>query len=667
MAVGLAFLANGAAGLAATPTVRRVPARRVSKVRRPAKRLVPNSLVAFKEAIAKIQAPAAERVQAEAVFKKLPGAAQRTVVAVLNPTYARQVRLPAPRKAAIIQFPGGIIQLIKPTINSVYPDEGTQGNFAIVTGSFLTSDCKVYIGAHPKATTYIYGMLLFTVPAGEAFGAKQITVKNMKSGKASQSVNWKVVAPRNYRGRHGWSFPNFGTPSISWAVYRNYFGADEVEYANGSHRPAAQAWYDSKYYKIGAGGDCYGMSMRSVRARRQDWRGNYSGWWPGHKQPTVWDYAKVDPQIVDSIRWDQGGQLCAQSAALINDRYNNQSHDQAYAFISAALSTGTSFKQPMLGMWSGFGGHAVVAYKIKTEGANKRIYLYDNNKPYRETVFDDANSIATVNGGNFSYGGYNKMIAFRFDEMSFANPQLPAAAAGSMSGLSAGLTVITCDDPQAVKNIVDEKGRSFFGRGAQRIPNSSRFIPMTGGRVPADFPAIFLFNASKGKTLTVDLQSNREAKIRSFFPGRVNTLVAKAGRVRFSKLNDAAHTMDIINPDSMKPKSLEMISVLPGRNERLFQLAPKSALGKDTLQFGIEPQTKNGVFIRNGNAVAPTFDLKIQNFTPQGVQQKNFLKLQVPKAQSATFKVGNMGALGSQKLMRGLQKPSIRKIRPIKR
>jgi len=669
------YLALGLAAALAVPAPSEAATRRVTTAR-PSKQLTPrpvarrtvklSRLGTYESLTKNLQATAAERAANDAAFKQLPAEHQDQVLAAVQPAYAMQVELAKPKTALKFDIAGKIVQLAPPAISRIYPDEGERGKVAVVQGTLFNGNCVVNFNGVERSTSYVWGLLVFEVPSNTPLGNRPLFVKDKARNKVSGTVQFKIVAPRGYRGVHGWKFANFGTPTISWAVFRDYFGANEVEYGNGTHRPAAQAWYDSSYKGIGAGGDCYGMSMRSIRTRRNDWRGNYSSWWPAHKEDRVWDYAKTN-EVVESVRWDQGGQLCAQAAAIINDRWNNQSANAAFTLIKNAIAAGGSNNQPIMGMWRvpNGGGHAVVAYKVEEVGNDQKIVLWDNNKPYSETEANDNNSLAHVykNTNSFTYGNYNKLASFKYSELNYADPNLPASAAGGM-GLADDTVVVVCEDPNAVKQLTDEKGRTFFAGGKEntnsktRIADAMRFVPLTGGELPADYPAIFIFNKAKNKSITVELNAGADTNLRSFGKGRVAEVQAKKGKVLFDKLLTPAASVGIIDPTFTQPKKVGLIEVQADGAEQVFEVMPKGALGKKALHVGFDKGLQGITIDNKDGASTSQFDLKIKAFSKTGaLQEKLQQNLDVPAGKKGLLKISNFSNLGAQQLKMNLLVP----------
>jgi hypothetical protein len=223
------------------------------------------------------------------------------------------------------------------------------------------------------------------------------------------------------------------------------------------------------------------------------------------------------------------------------------------------------------------------------------------------------------------------MIAFTFNEMNPADPNLPANAAGDMNSLSAGTTIITCSKDGAIKQIRDERGRILLSPDGKLnrnkstvIPNATVFIPYTanslrkarGSQGEAQLP-IYIFNHSKGKNLIVDFASSTDVAIQSFSRGTVNIVNARSGRFALANILKPEHTLDIINPDSMKPTSLKVIRTRQDRSEEVFDITPKGKLPSKTLKLGLD-KSGSGLVVGNSGQVGLNLSVLPRQFSASG-------------------------------------------------
>jgi hypothetical protein len=615
--------------------------------------------------LTRVGASAELRSSAISQFGKLPVELQSAVLA--------RLQTGAPIKAALVpsavgtKVPIEIIRslLYSPSIADIIPAKAGWHEWVQVRGTLFTADCVVKFDKVEQPTTRYLDGLWFKVPSlysdvGKTFG---VSVLDKATKLEGLPVDFPVIAPREYRGVSGWQFPNFSSGDLSWAIFRDYFTQPAVEYAPGKPRQSAWNWYLSTYKGIAHGGDCFGMSVRSVRTRRKDFSGLWASWWPSHTQARVWDYLWVDPQIGDSIREDQGGQLSREVASLIDDRWNHQSHFAAANMIWSAIGSGDSNKQPIVCMWIGNNyGHAVVCYGIAYGQSKYHLSLYDNNKPYTE-MGNPADSIAYVGGyggGWFSYfygpnwPAANKMIVLLYNEIALSPPHLPAEAGGTTGTTGTGMdcTIAAFDSQNAVQQITDESGHTFFANGqentnsATRIPDSMRFIPLTGGKLPYDGPAIFIFNRSVGKSLTFDTVGTAPGNARIFSPGSVTALNLRSGQFSLRNIMQQTQELNLNSPNLMQLQSVEMISVQPDRSERVFQMKDFRNLTPGTLKFSLSPTLDS----LNASGIPAKFALAIQGQSSAGIRSATMPDVAIPAGRMAAIKVPDFRTLQDSSL-----------------
>ncbi|MEN6644981.1 MAG: hypothetical protein ABFE08_21280 [Armatimonadia bacterium] len=544
-------------------------------------------------------------------------------------------------------------ELLKFRIWTLWPAEGTSPDHWVVADGVLF-DSSVTIKLNGADTpSYWLGYddnflpdgVAFKMPASSALGST-IQVTAHKGTTASDPVPYKVVAPRGYRGWYGWKFANFGDSTIPWQMYRDFFGASAVEYGNGTHKPSAQTWYDSAYKGVGGGGNCYGMSVSSLRHRQSGITTFWNSWFtnPANKQTYVWFYPWAT-ETKQTVQEDQGGQLSAEMASYINTYYNSQTHKDV--FNRVASLTGGSGPKPVLGMWSGNGGHAIVPYGTKIVGNDYQMTTYDNNAPYAETETGGPDkSLAHVNWTNssFSYGGYIKAVCMSYAEC-LTPPHLPAAAAGTMGAVANGTTICVLAPGTEVTQITDENGRRFFAANgtpelapANRISNSMRFIPLTGAPQTANDPLIFIFGNSQGKSLTFDLRGRGLKNLSVFQPGTVMTTDFQgAGQIRLANILTPTRELNLPNPAQLRPTQVRVIQSL-AIGDRAFDLLNLQNLGPQGLR--VLPAV-DGSALEVQSALPVQFDLQVAGPQGQGMQQVTFPGVVTQAATRAVLQPAN--------------------------
>ncbi len=621
--------------------------------------------------------PADKQSAALAKFRSLPPSLQQDLFGAMDEKAAIQIGtpvelLPRHKYAKLIRVRPGI-RLLR-FISGFFPDAGSPGSWAYVFGMPWSDACQVVFDGTPLDTHYLGfdfeffpNSLAFTVPAG-ATKAADHDVKVIWPGTTNQTAvkQYRIVAPRGYRGYWGWKFANFSDPTIPWAAYRDFFGQSAVEYGDGTHRPAAQAWYNSTYKGVGGGGNCYGMSVSSLRERNDNIGGLHSAWFAANLETYVWPYPWLT-QTKETVQEYQGGQLSAEMAAQINHYYNHQSHRQAWERVRDLVLTFSN--RPVIGFWfSGGGGHATVPYRTEVVGDAHRIIMYDNNNPYAENETSGADpNVATVGwaANSFSYGTGNKMICMSYQECT--QPQhLPTAAVGGGMGMMAAVF----EGGAQVTQIQDAQGRRFFNadgsintNAATRIPDSMKFEPLTGGPLPAGYPGIYLFNQSQGKDLTFNVQGGGEKTLSMFMAGDVLQVNFNGqGEIRCNKILTNTRTLAIPNPSVLRPTSIRCIKVLAV--DRSFLLNNFRNLGPASL---IMRPTANGNSLNVESQGAVQFDLQTATFAAGQAQQGLFNNIGLATNQIGVLQPANWNALATTQLnlqIRNLQtKQPIRSIK----
>lgn len=566
---------------------------------------------------------------------------------------------------------------LRPTITMIWPTSGGNPNeFSIVFGARITADIRVLWDGVEQPTSYcgpevefFPNTVGFRVPAGTPLGTNHtVKLRNIVSNAESNDFTYRVVAPRGYRGIYGWQFSNFGDPLIPWAMYRDFFGASAVEYSGGTHRPAAQAWYDSAYKGVGNGGNCYGMSNSSLRLRNGNMTTYHQSWFTTNPQDYTWLYPWCT-QTKQTVQEDQGGQLSAEMAATINDYWNHQDHKTAWTRINNLVSEATN--RPVIGFWYvGHWGHAVVGYKTSISGSQRRIIWYDNNEPYSETESggtDKSWAYVDWNNNSFhanSYATANKMVCLSYAEC-MRPPHLPTEAGGP--GASTTGTVVAVVEGGQVEQIQDENGRRFYAApGVEntdpntRLPEAMRYLPAQAAGQEYQGPAIFIFNRANNKSLTFTVAGGGQKSLSFFQPGNVFvTDFAGQGQLRFGRLLTPQRTLELPNPAALQPSQVRLIHVLAA--DRVLELQNLN-LGNQPASIGMADD--NNLQVQTG--AAARFDLRLETFANNAVGQRLYRGIATEAASRALLTPQNWNALGTTALqlnLRNLNNQPIRQLR----
>jgi len=566
--------------------------------------------------------PQAKQTAAVARFRQLPSGLQKDLLSAVSDKWATKANMPVRLLPKYTIAPKYVIKpkFIFFLISDIWPDKGTPGCYAYVFGMPFNDNCKVVFDG-TQLTTYYLGFgveffpnsLAFEIPSNATIGTNhQVKIRNISTNRETAAVDYRIIAPRGYRGYWGWQFHNFSAAVIPWHLYRDFFGANAVEYSNGTHRPSAQAWYDSTYKGVGGGGNCYGMTVSSLRARTFNITTYHQSWFAANHQPYTWNYP-WQTQTKETAQEDQGGQLSAEMAYYITHYYHNQSHLQAWQRANNLTNNFSDYAN--LCFWGSGWGHSVVGYGTYIEGTRRYIQMYDNNAPYTETETGGPHkslSYVDSTNGSYHYPGTSayKMICLSYSEC-IQTPHLPASATGS----AMNTTVATVNGGN-VTQIQDQNGRTLFNADgtentnpATRIPDAIKFIPFTG-TTPANYPDTFIFNNSNGKNLTFTIAGTGSKTFRMFMAGDVfRANFNGQGQVIMNKILTNTRSLEIPAPGALKPISIRCIKVMAA--DRVFDVTNFRNLGNQKLL--ILPAA-NGSSLNVETGSAAQFNLQLQTF-----------------------------------------------------
>ncbi len=613
---------------------------------------------------------------AAALFKALPTDLQATIIVTLDEDHARIAR---GETLAIARMKPEIINQIAKArlffISTIWPQEGSVGGWSYAFGRGFGENCVVHLNGAPIESHYL-GMgieffpnsMAFKIPQNTTRGQEhQIHVRDTQTGKDTSVCSYMVVAPRGYRGHHGWQFSNFSRASIDWKLYAHYFGASNVEYADGTHRPAAQAWYNSAYTLAGSGGNCYGMSVSSLRLKNRQFDHMFHA---GHFQnaPTAqtfgWWY-EWDATTRETVQQQQGAWYTQEVLDVYVNLRNNQTPRQVFTRAEALVGHATN--RPVLVYWAPNWGHAVCPYATEVDGNTRRIICYDNNNPYQrnETGAIDPD-VATVNwsANTFSRGTATTAQLFSYEECTPPNPHLPGAEYG---GPGQDTVVAVFNNSTSVQQITDENGRVFFNPDGSfnenpetRIPLSAYLPPLVqrpqprvlqrgpvgrlelgGLQPPANAPHIFVFGNAVGKSLTFNAAGQGGRQVDLFSNGRVFTLqFTGAGEIQFENLLQLP-TMRLHNAQALAPTQAQFIrSTTAG--DRAFVLTNLRNLNAQQLQLLPNAQ---GTELEVTGPPTLQFNLNLLGPVGQGMQQASFADLALQAGAKANLTPLNWGAL----------------------
>lgn len=554
--------------------------------------------------------------------------------------------------------------LLKIRLDELWPAQGTPGQWSFAMGAGFSANCKVRMDGTQLETNYMpYDeffprSLAFKIPAGTARGTNHnIDVINTANSETTAVLSYRIVAPRSYRGYFGWQFANFGDPTIPWNMYRNYFGAANVEYANGTHRPGAQSFYDSAYKGAGGGGNCFGMSVSSLRYKNGQMPSFWQGWFANaaNHQSYLWWYP-WRTETKQTVQEYQGAWYTQEILDAHTSLYNSQSPRDLYTRAQTLIASPTN--KPVLVVWGTGWGHAVVPYKTEAVGDDRRIIVWDNNNPYRENESGsvDPNMAHVAYAANtFAYGSAPKGVMMSYNEVAPAVPHLPGAEYG---GPGSSTAVVILSEGTKADQITDQAGRRFFNADGTpnqdpntRIPNSMQVFPLVDGpppSIPNSYPGIFVFRQAQGLSLNFALAKSPGAKRFNLYTnGRVFSLQANgAGQIQAQNLLQPGQALAVPNPEALQPFAFDIMRT-QGAGDRVFELRNPRNLGTEQLRFNLAP---DGSSLELQGGKGSQFDINVRGLVGQGEQQIRFGGLIVQGGLRAVVAPTNWGNLQSSRL-----------------
>ncbi len=628
-------------------------------------------------------APAA-RERLTATYGQLPLDVQQTAAAMLDPKLADALGLPgvafprAKAQAVLERVDISLVRaLLKVRLTEVAPASGgTPGDVAAAVGDNFTNDCIVQINGAAAPNTYYWAntLILFRIPDTATLGSTvNITVHKPSASETSAVRTLKIVAERGYRGVHGLSFPNFGDPNISWSVYRSCFGQSNVEFADGTHRPSAQTWYDSTYKTIGQNGNCYGMSQLSLRLREFTHYGNTSAlsnvmhadWVGSNVTWGAWTLAwnTTSMEAVESL---QGQQAVEPMATHIATQRANQDNKTAWDYARNMLNTqGQSVQNTLY-------GHAVVTFATEVDGTSHKFCFYDNNNPYTETdtdAPDPDHGVTNWNTGSFSYYTYWRTRCYD-PHLLTGQPLLPAGVgpADSAAEGSGATRAVRFEVPRVAGLIItDEAGRG--GAEGAGVPGLLEVEPEMGlGPVPATFPRIFLLQQAAGRSLnfTIPNAGGQTRQLTCFSRGGMLQLSLSGAslRVGFSQLAQLNAQATLPDPGGSGLQQIRIIASIGQAEERQLQGDSFTGLGATPLAASLSADRSAIELLSAPGAQPIRLRLQLRRFHPGGADTRPDIQQLLTAGQLHRIGPLNWAALGGQLRLEQMVAPPSRLQRP---
>lgn len=427
----------------------------------------------------------------------------------------------------------------------------------------------------------------------------------------------------------GWGFPNFGTPSFGWDIYRNsYYGIPVDSNTSWFTAPFDKLFYDLAFETTladpsgtgGGAGNCFGLSILSMMI-------NKFGGYKGFCAPTI-QYTDVDaggtpttPGLLRAINIMHGHQLSLIFLQSVIEQANGgHALDAAYAVNRAKQALGR--EGPFLvsvtkSLFPTDGGHAIIGYDVIDEGGgNYKIMVVDPNRIWADTSanhrgwYTSNSNFIQVNGHDWSFMMAGKLVAWptdgRDDTIPGGSPGsgnltiFPLSVAGptsrTPSSLGLGVTslisqVFIMNHDGAIGGRIEQvrngKGKRLFENPAEyrvdwdtatgicgMIPFYPSSAPPNGVKWPFELylhkgplnSASVEFNTGEGNAEIVAGDNRGYIRVRCAEPN-------VSGRLRYSGLGSAEPTIVLENTSQTVHVDIELLAaVQPGTTNRVWRL-----------------------------------------------------------------------------------------------
>lgn len=624
----------------------------------------------------RLQLNAQERQHLLQNLQKLPLPAQTAALAMMDASTAETMGQPdlynfrlQTQLSEILRAlpPETLIELIAPRLNILYPQGGgTPNAWAFAIGQNFPSDSVVQINNvnPPENHVLTSKCIMFRVPTGFSYGTNvNCRVYSARLNRSSNALSWRIVAPRGYRGVHGLQFPNFSAATIPWAVYRFVFGAANVEFPDGTHRPSAQAWYDSTFKGCGAGGNCFGMSQLSLRLREYTHCSNltaldrvmHNAWIKDNVSWGAWTlpWGTNSKEAVQSL---QGIQLVEPMLTHIRNQRNSQDNKSAWEYANNMIN---NQRRPVQNSTY---GHAVVCFNTEIDGNNRKFCFYDNNHPYSETETcgsDPDHGVTNWSTGTFSYGSYTRIASYDPHQLT-GQPQLPPGVGPDTGAEGATGTQARFEVPRVPGLIIrDEAGRG--GPDGNGIPGLFEVeVDMGLGPTPPSFPRIFILLQPANRALTFQIPGGALRQIACYTRGSVLLMSASGATIQatFSQLAGPNAQLTLPNPAASGLQNIQIIAPIGAAEERQFVADNFTGLGATPLGVSLNTQ-RSALELLNAPGAQPiNFRLQLRRFAPGGTQTRPPIQQSLATGQLLRIGPQNWGALSGQLRLEQLALPT---------
>lgn len=503
----------------------------------------------------------------------------------------------------VFTFP---LLLVAPFVSSVSPGVGTVPAFSqpgtpvVITGGGFGPGTTVAFGADTPvgadsvaadgtsltvtvSPTAASGQLQVVSPAGTASGAPDFAVDNYRN---TRGFSW--VNSESFQTMVGGSYSHADATAL-FGASQTYIDVLGIKFFN----PLVDAFLAIAKALLGAGGQCYGMSLGSLRFAAGQMGFGGLPQQPADAEPN--GPAGPDAWLLDGPQLGDGTDVSPTLAAFVHQQHLAQLSQESinhfigfHASVNSAAGLRSALQQAFTaGGASGMGaiicmvpsiseGHAVVAYDIADRGGGAfDILVYNPNVPFLPSEDTDSglraeeagqSVINVMNDGKWTFselgwtGGIFNITVVPWNAIP-SRPSVPWAEIVAAAVLAAVVIWLVTGDA-AVSQVSDGQGHLLLNQGQWNVDPATmlpgvRALPAFGGlgkRLPPAFASIG--SATLSHTITGNAEGSYDLNwVGNGYavgmtgvpttPGTADTVLMPAGGVNFMPAQDKAVTVTV--------------------------------------------------------------------------------------------------------------------------
>jgi hypothetical protein len=465
--------------------------------------------------------------------------------------------------------------------------------------------------------------------------------------------------------RNTWRFDNFTTAELPWERYRDTFIGVPPE-----RDPWSSAFdvvfYDHLYKtELSKEGNCYGMCLTALLLFKYE---GHLGFCAPAYQYTESAVADPNAPLRLVINQMHGHQVNLPSLRLLLDiiatsknRDGNYAYDQVNYYWSQddpALVSITKSLSPA------DGGHTLIAYKAEPLGGQKRIFVYDPNRPWStEAAYyqSNANVITIGGGGSWQFemagsppeiwsgspaSGGNITIA----PLSIAGPPSRLPSSLGLNALALISTIFVSSGQGSLVQVTDGAGKRMFKPGTIEIetdPSAGMlaavpWFPSDGAPAGRELPAAYFFLRDPGPSVDVEVQGGERGYDIRFAGHQGLVRVKGAGgsgpdALRLERTVDGMPSLLLRNTSRSTEYEVELSDVVQRREQaRSFRISRLRVPPGAPVAFELSPRDQ-ALTVSSPDAEI-SYDLRMTAGSALGTTSADRPQLRIPPGGSQVFR-----------------------------